>query len=953
MGNSTRSSPDPPHSSALSPNQSPGSDNIPGHVDPSVLRNRIFVDLEYGIFSSPNSDIRPSLPPPCFSTVDLSTAQYPMLADNRYPWMAMFPLSPLFKGYLENLNVNLERPSLIQSINSSWRMEQSTMKAWERLEENLRGVILRLARYRTFMLMDEQSPPEPRHYGYKGVHKSRRAAKFAIHKSHYAFRFLMAFASFHMARKFSKVEEKQYQRLWRVELMAYPKPMGEAEADLVEASELNSFSPEYPRAGVIFHPQCLFLEMVKHYIQANVPVWFYWGKDRFDASYDTRYRIEELYRPKIEDTSPIYHEAKRLHELKIRVQLDAERVEAEFERIRAENEEQRRRELEGPPPPPLPPVPMTGSGQRRGETCSEYLTRRAHRIAEELRRADERQKQVYLSRIEAQSNHPCPSKRSGPIVGLWQQDENDFENRELMSRAWTDQQWSNYEDSSRRFDPILNQWDMLDWGSISKNILHYSQIWPVLQDITPISPIEEPSQTTTEYFHDAMDSEFEPLLEDLHAGAPPDNTVGQIETAGEANVPRADTVDHASVVGKPELVVFRLPSEDEELQLDDPAIDAYIEGMQAQYGSLSSATEIPDWAHEPTITQELSMNTGHYAFDENVPALKFSDKRLFEDIMYSRFGFQHSETVQRQTETFDWNSVKMALGDKDAGAPAKYVDPLCAFITHLVNSMQNPGRYPPRSYADQDISINAHFSLREAGSNSFKIIPHKFSDEQTYYFLEPTNSSGHQPEWRVATTDPAAALQCLRENLRGQTKDAVRLFFSFGIPFNTFVSRSILTTRPDLQYEQDYLPEPLGPRHHDFKPGRYDYRLYEAQRDRLLCRPYARAACLHGGIVWRLWLHSQEYASDAELSLLRGPSDDALYRGRILEAQGEHLCDDALSEEETDLICGVYKVSTSELFIYSASINLSYCYILQNRVFRLQICRGGLNRVLFCALACG
>lgn len=71
------------------------------------------------------------------------------------------------------------------------------------------------------------------------------------------------------------------------------------------------------------------------------------------------------------------------------------------------------------------------------------------------------------------------------------------------------------------------------------------------------------------------------------------------------------------------------------------------------------------------------------------------------------------------------------------------------------------------------------------------------------------------------------------------------------------------------------------------------------------------------GIVWRLWLHSQEYASDAELSLLRGPSDDALYRGCTLAAQGEQLCDDVLGEQEMDLICGVYKVSTSELYLCS------------------------------------
>jgi len=81
-------------------------------------------------------------------------------------------------------------------------------------------------------------------------------------------------------------------------------------------------------------------------------------------------------------------------------------------------------------------------------------------------------------------------------------------------------------------------------------------------------------------------------------------------------------------------------------------------------------------------------------------------------------------------------------------------------------------------------------------------------------------------------------------------------------------------------------------------------------RDIYLKQPHCRAALLAGGIVWCLALESLGISP-----VLHGPSDLALNYGMRTSAlddsgQAYTLYDDTLTEAETDLICGVYKIYT-------------------------------------------
>ncbi|KAJ7655728.1 hypothetical protein DFH06DRAFT_992263 [Mycena polygramma] len=93
----------------------------------------------------------------------------------------------------------------------------------------------------------------------------------------------------------------------------------------------------------------------------------------------------------------------------------------------------------------------------------------------------------------------------------------------------------------------------------------------------------------------------------------------------------------------------------------------------------------------------------------------------------------------------------------------------------------------------------------------------------------------------------------------------------------------------------------------NWKPDMSDYRSYVEIRQRFLSSPRGRAALLYGGIVGRL---ARSEASKEEV--LRGPTANVLVEGICLWDGRSPFAywDDRLTEQEIDLICGVYHVAT-------------------------------------------
>ncbi|KAJ7120281.1 hypothetical protein C8R44DRAFT_623744 [Mycena epipterygia] len=111
---------------------------------------------------------------------------------------------------------------------------------------------------------------------------------------------------------------------------------------------------------------------------------------------------------------------------------------------------------------------------------------------------------------------------------------------------------------------------------------------------------------------------------------------------------------------------------------------------------------------------------------------------------------------------------------------------------------------------------------------------------------------------------------------------------------------------------QPQLPLPsrfsgLGYRRPGYKPTPVDHGVYEMLLRRFLESPRGRAALFAGGIVGRL----ARLIVDEELASL-GPSHEVFAAGvRLWDGQSSTAYwDDALTDEDIDLICGVYEIAT-------------------------------------------
>ncbi|KAJ6547262.1 hypothetical protein B0H19DRAFT_954177 [Mycena capillaripes] len=102
----------------------------------------------------------------------------------------------------------------------------------------------------------------------------------------------------------------------------------------------------------------------------------------------------------------------------------------------------------------------------------------------------------------------------------------------------------------------------------------------------------------------------------------------------------------------------------------------------------------------------------------------------------------------------------------------------------------------------------------------------------------------------------------------------------------------------------------LGYRRTKYKPTPVDHGVYVKLRNSFLASPRGRAALFAGGIVARL----ARLVVDQELACF-GPTSEVFMTGtRLWDGQSSAAYwDDALTDEEVDLICGVYEIATGRV----------------------------------------
>jgi hypothetical protein len=234
-----------------------------------------------------------------------------------------------------------------------------------------------------------------------------------------------------------------------------------------------------------------------------------------------------------------------------------------------------------------------------------------------------------------------------------------------------------------------------------------------------------------------------------------------------------------------------------------------------------------------------------------------------------------------------------------------------------------------------DLSSSSPHYLRNRSKPIVQITLKTIKDNKALYFIESLYlDSSRNPLFQLAVPHAATAVQCLWEEWGPHFEVIIRHMLQVGIPFSTCVPGpppNWITKSPHPIVGLGYHPP-------GYKPDLVDYAAYENARIAFCdSEQHAHAALMQGGIAWRL---VQDHLTPDDI--LAGPTAGVYHHGHPLltSPDGHALWDDDLSEDELDLICGVYKVSTGMIFL--RLINLAPLLTSkQVRVPRQHTSRGG------------
>jgi len=267
----------------------------------------------------------------------------------------------------------------------------------------------------------------------------------------------------------------------------------------------------------------------------------------------------------------------------------------------------------------------------------------------------------------------------------------------------------------------------------------------------------------------------------------------------------------------------------------------------------------------------------------------------FPYTLYTRYGLLDDFSIpESSSPTF--LQVRMAFGDIKSELHEDDLRRWRSCATNFVRyafprpSDQHP---PPPSRDIDDLQI-----MIDTLRNSSVAIS-KFHDDQ--YIAKGSEGGAN---W-VIVVDAATALQCVRAPWGPTTQRLACHLLARGISFHTF-----LPVHPASTHQTPNIPttQGLGGRAPGYRPDALEYKEYERKREEFLRGPRGRAALMSGGIVWRLAVDSLGLNHDL---VLAGPSEEAQHFGPGQDAL--IVKDDQLTNEEYDLICGVYRVSSMSL----------------------------------------
>ncbi|KAL0568547.1 hypothetical protein V5O48_013435 [Marasmius crinis-equi] len=345
---------------------------------------------------------------------------------------------------------------------------------------------------------------------------------------------------------------------------------------------------------------------------------------------------------------------------------------------------------------------------------------------------------------------------------------------------------------------------------------------------------------------------------------------------------------------------------------DDDRIDAYPD-ENPSIAPGYTAREYLDRLHRSTISNPI----------HNPPHFGLSVKEM----SYRRLGFLPRVSHHPKTDKSDMNLARHVFGlsrvPYDAGMSKAEAQDLFELLDAITNSKSLNDLPPTCDLLDKGNSIHQPWPFRLT-----------YRDIDGGMWMLCGTEADHvnfTTCFEIGVMSATAVLEIARRRI-GNKKDIMEALVEQGSSFRTMVAQEMAggdTT--------DMLPEPpvhpavirnivrldngpsspsgcrarLGFRSHGHKFTLADFQAYVAARDEFLSGPRGRAAILAGGLLARL-AKNAVYEQDVYNGTNTGIVEARTIGTLLLDPQDKKMAfwDDRLTEEEVNLICGVYEVAT-------------------------------------------
>ncbi|KAJ7153189.1 hypothetical protein C8R43DRAFT_885795 [Mycena crocata] len=286
--------------------------------------------------------------------------------------------------------------------------------------------------------------------------------------------------------------------------------------------------------------------------------------------------------------------------------------------------------------------------------------------------------------------------------------------------------------------------------------------------------------------------------------------------------------------------------------------------------------------------------------------------RDISELAGARFGFTEATAATTfEKKPFDDKLSLKSLGDEKwprlGEARYRHLPTFLAYL-HTAKSIEDiPSALLDLGQEGAEISLESNWAI---------MVSQEHLNGNLLYVLKPVVFPPEILPLYILLPSAATVLQVLRMGWGPDPQEIISRLIQHGVEFRVCIRHEV--------YRQPPPPLPdratgLGFRRVGYKPTRIDHSIYEMYRESFFRSPRGRAALFFGGIVGRLALITVE-----ERVASSGPSEEVFLTGvRLWDGKSSAAYwDDALTERDIDLICGVYEVATGE----STSLD----YILSN-----------------------